>query len=129
MNLLTPCKRWQGDHSKDGYARLGGRELHRIVYEREKGPIPKSLTIDHLCRVRDCLNVEHMEPVTKRENERRGLKGELTTHCPQGHLYDEQNTRRNRGKRYCRACNRAAAAAYRQRKKEVPASELNAPGD
>ena len=38
------------------------------------------------------------------------------THCIRGHLYDEANTLVSQGKRYCRACNKIASAAYYQRK-------------
>lgn len=44
---------------------------HRYSYELLVGPIPDGLTIDHLCRNRACVNPDHMEPVTQRENLRR----------------------------------------------------------
>lgn len=46
---------------------------HRFSYELHKGPIPKGLTIDHLCRTKACVNPLHLEAVTHRENTRRGL--------------------------------------------------------
>jgi hypothetical protein len=45
---------------------------HRVVYEAQVGPIPEGLTLDHLCRNRRCVNVAHLEPVTRGENVRRG---------------------------------------------------------
>lgn len=47
---------------------------HRFAYELLVGPIPDGLVIDHLCRVRHCVNPDHLEPVTQRENLRRGMR-------------------------------------------------------
>ena len=82
------------------------------------GPIPDGLYLDHLCRVRDCVAPDHLEAVTNRENTVRGenfiARQVSTTHCPQGHLYDEANTYIcGRGKRECRTCKRARAAKRR----------------
>ncbi len=73
---FTPCWCWTGRKNRNGYARAwwDGREpvLHRVAYELLVGPIPAGLILDHECRQRDCINPEHMEPVTHRENTRRG---------------------------------------------------------
>jgi len=45
--------------------------VHRLVYEHVVGPIPEGLDLDHLCRVRNCVNPDHLEPVTRSENLRR----------------------------------------------------------
>ena len=45
---------------------------HRHYYERVRGPIPANRQVDHLCRVRACVNPDHLELVTARENIRRG---------------------------------------------------------
>lgn len=80
---------------------------HRISFEAIRGQVPEGLDLDHLCRNRDCVNPDHLEPVTRGENVRRGIKGVLTTHCPQGHEYSHQNTHINKhGHRLCRTCNR-----------------------
>jgi len=103
----TPCILWQGVIDPQGYARRGGKLLHRSEYKRLVGPIPEGLVIDHLCRNRSCINVEHMEPVPQAENLRRGLLGVLLTQCRHGHAYTEENTYYNaKGHRRCRACNR-----------------------
>lgn len=47
---------------------------HRYAYEFCVGPIPEGLQIDHLCRVHNCVNPDHLEPVTARENVRRGTR-------------------------------------------------------
>lgn len=72
----TPCWIWTGSTIRSGYGRLmyrGEQVLaHRRYYEHHVGPIPEGLTIDHLCRVRACVNPDHLEPVTNAENVRRG---------------------------------------------------------
>ena len=74
---------------------------HRFYYEREYGPIPEGLEIDHLCRNRKCVRPDHLEAVTHRENVLRGVSPPALharkIHCPQGHLYED-------GKRRCREC-------------------------
>lgn len=108
------CWHWQGHVSQLGYGQFTMDGLtvlaHRFAYEDVVGPIPNGLVIDHLCRVRDCVNPEHLEVVTQAENTRRGLSGVLKpalTHCPSGHDYDEENTRYVQGKYpICRTCDR-----------------------
>jgi hypothetical protein len=116
------CWLWMGPINQMGYGRAthrGRRQLaHRVAFELTNGPVPDGLVLDHLCRVKACVNPAHLEAVTNRENVRRGLKGVLTTHCPKGHPYDEVNTHYHEGHRYCRACGRASTAARRKRQKE-----------
>lgn len=111
---------WEWTASRDGYGygqvydHASGRMMkaHRAAYEALVGPIPAGLDLDHLCRNRGCVRPDHLEPVTRGENVRRGRAGEnmrSKTHCPQGHPYDEANTRLYRGRRYCRACKSKAA--------------------
>jgi hypothetical protein len=63
-----------------GTIALGGKlqYAHRAMYEQEVGPIPTGMTVDHLCRQRDCLRPEHLEPVHLATNLRRGLQAKLT---------------------------------------------------
>ena len=111
------CWIWQRARDRYGYGTIkrDGRNCctHRIAYELIKGPIPAGLTIDHLCRVRACINPDHLEAVTNRENLMRGIGHAATnirkTHCKRGHLFDDSNTYKNKGKRYCRICDRARA--------------------
>ena len=44
------------------------RVLHCAVWEREHGPIPEGLEIDHKCEVRNCCNPEHLQLLTRGEN-------------------------------------------------------------
>lgn len=118
---LGPCWLWLGTKNSYGYGRLiinkHERGAHRFAYERQVGPIPAGLEIDHLCRVRHCVNPTHLEPVTTTVNIRRGIRANsLKTHCKYGHAFDEANTYRCHGHRYCRACGRESA---RRKRKEA----------
>lgn len=119
------CWLWTGGRQSSGYGSLtfdGAHKLaHRVAYELSVGPIPEGLHVDHLCRTRDCVNPAHLEAVSPRENQRRGIKGALTTHCPSGHAYDEANTRIYRGMRYCRECARMHKRRYYRERKAVAA--------
>jgi hypothetical protein len=111
VDKTATCWLWIGTKSH-GYGTIRDRGMtikaHRAMYELLVGPIPIGLTIDHLCRVTNCVNPDHLEPVTQRINNLRGTgvsaRNAAKTHCPQGHRYDEINTRIYRGMRYCRAC-------------------------
>lgn len=77
----TPCWIWRGFKVK-GYGRVAvhGRKVvaHRAVYEEVVGPIPDGYVVDHLCEQPACVNPEHLEPVTRLENCRRGRATKLT---------------------------------------------------
>ncbi len=109
------CWEWTASVRRDGYGqfRLDGRVVsaHRVSYGLFVGPIPEGLTLDHLCRNRLCVRPDHLEPVTLCENILRGeslpAQNARKTQCPQGHAYDEANTRIGRhGWRVCRTCHR-----------------------
>lgn len=72
----SSCWLWQKTIARHGYGIImnKGKRIyaHRLSYETHVGPIPEGLTIDHLCRVRSCVNPKHLEPVTRGENARRG---------------------------------------------------------
>ena len=129
---LGPCWQWTASTTAQGYGqiRTGGGAgamlyAHRVAYEFTVGPIPGGLQLDHLWRVRRCVNPAHLEPVTNREN---GLRGEsfaainaCKTHCPKGHEYTPGNTvvDSNDGSRKCRICRREASVAYRAAKRNA----------
>ncbi len=72
------CWIWTRSIFKNGYGQATGSLAHRIVYEAIKGPIPPGKCIDHLCRIRACVNPDHMESVTHAINNRRGNATKLT---------------------------------------------------
>jgi len=108
------CWHWKGciDRSH-GYGLFyfeGSREsAHRASYKAFNGPIQNGLTIDHLCRVRDCVNPKHLEAVTIKENILRGVgltaKNRVKTHCLRGHAFSQDNLLACKyGWRKCKAC-------------------------
>jgi hypothetical protein len=77
VHLPNGCLQWTGAIDDNGYGEFGipqGKIVyaHRYAWELDRGPIPKGLQIDHLCRNRGCVNVDHMELVTLAENLERG---------------------------------------------------------
>lgn len=118
------CHEWTAATNNGGYGvfRLNGRQVyaHRLAWViAHQAPLPTSLTIDHVCRNRTCVNPEHLEAVTHRVNTSRQPNAhERRTHCPAGHEYAGANLYRfPDGRRACRACQRAAQARYVARKK------------
>lgn len=127
--MTNECWLWAGTINHLGYghvARDGKTEMaHRIVYEHEVGLIPDGLTLDHLCKVRHCVNPRHMEVVTLKENILRGTSPSATnakkTHCVNGHEFNEENTgwhrtRNNQPARYCKTCRHKHVNAWYARK-------------
>lgn len=116
--MPTGCIEFTGSRDHHDYGRLGkeGRTTgaHRAAYEMVRGPIPDDLPhLDHLCRNPPCVNPAHLEPVTPKENTRRGITGAVNaarqlakTHCAQGHPFDDENTYvyQATGYRACRTC-------------------------
>jgi len=112
------CWNWTGGNNGIGYGRFwdGNRQTmaHRWSYEFSMGEIPVGLSLDHLCRNPSCVNPEHLEPVTMRENIMRGTgvtaQYATKTHCKYGHEFNKSNTRISKYKygttRICRICNR-----------------------
>lgn len=89
---------------------------HRWSYEQHVGPIPDGLDIDHLCRVRECVNPDHLEPVTRRTNLRRsplvGRSSHPKDECLRGHELAGENLYVSpQGVRRCRTCDRAREQA------------------
>lgn len=115
----TGCLVWQGSKTSVGYGDLrydGKHKLaHRLAYENARGPIPEGLYIDHLCRRRDCINPDHMEPVTHAENLKRARKDK----CFRGHPRSGDNLYISplRGLRQCRECNRMRSSAAALKRK------------
>lgn len=82
----TPCWIWQSSLNKWGYAKLkrdgvtqGGHRLFYSAYIRMLAPSHAgSDGLDHLCKVRRCVNPQHLELVTCVENIHRGKVTKLS---------------------------------------------------
>lgn len=120
MKLPNECWEWTGSVNGSGYGSYAQQMAHRFSYEMYKGKIPDGLTIDHLCRNKKCVNPEHLEAVTSRENNLRSnsssAKHARATECPRGHAYSAENTyTRPDGKgRGCNECRAMATERYNQ---------------
>lgn len=114
------CWLWPGSHDGKGYSRirLGGKRPrgHQVAYELLRGPISPDLEIDHLCRIRNCINPWHLEAVPGKTNVNRAPWSKVSR-CPRGHEYTAENTDIRNGKRNCKTCEktRLAARDYRRR--------------
>lgn len=119
------CWEWLGAKQSSGYGSRGngcGSSMltHRAAYEIIVGPIPRGLTIDHLCFNKSCVNTDHMEPVTRSENSRRKIAAQ--THCKHGHPLSGENVRekvRRNGLtgRVCITCQRGFQTSFRARRR------------
>jgi hypothetical protein len=108
------CIPWGGLLTHDGYprqyARAGTQYAHRQRWIAKNGPIPAGMELDHLCRNRSCVNVDHLELVTHAENMRRARKAT----CVRGHELVEKTRPNGQMFRHCMVCDRAYhAAAWR----------------
>lgn len=125
------CVEYVGTRNNGGYGSfwLNTGELkttlaHRAAWMIETGQtIPEGLTIDHLCRNRLCLNVKHMEIVTRAENTHRagateaaaGKRRSITT-CIRGHSLTGENLYQDtRGRRACRQCRIVRSSQWAQK--------------
>lgn len=112
------CWLWLGTTSKKKTGPYGsfcfkGKVFpaHRFAYEITRGPIPGKCVLDHLCRNPQCVNPDHLEPVSNTENLLRGffkngLPRRSATHCKRGHsLAGDNLSTQGQGKfRRCKKC-------------------------
>lgn len=96
------------------------RLAHRVSYEHFVGPLESGKVIHHVCEKTLCVNPEHLEQVTQRENLHRSQTtvnaiNAAKSHCDQGHEFSLENTYLSPGgERGCRICRRARRRAGSQ---------------
>lgn len=116
------CWVWTGAANSRGYSSvsIAGKVLlgHRVSYEAHKGPIPDGLTIDHLCLVKLCINPDHLEAITRTENNARRLA--LMTHCKRNHPLSGDNLLTHKRQRVCRECSQLGQRDRYAREKGAP---------
>jgi hypothetical protein len=133
VNQTGECWLWTGGINGTGYGvfmrtpierngKFRAVPAHRFAYELLVGPIPPGLHVDHLCRVTSCVNPDHLEPVTVRENTLRGIgpsaANAAATHCKYGHEFTPENTWTDvkRNSRHCRTCSRRRWHEWNERR-------------
>lgn len=125
------CWLWTASKIKGyGQCHRGAGKLsysHRWLYELIHGPVPKGLECDHKCRNPSCVNPDHIELVTHKQNVNFGLSPltsrtprPLKSHCKHGHPYNDENTKfDNTGRRFCVVCRRRSQVAWLNRKRGI----------
>lgn len=133
INGETGCWEWTAARNARGYGIMRPGKTgptsglaHRISYEIHVGEVPAGLQLDHLCRVRHCVNPAHLEPVTNRENGLRGDAGKLQrekTQCKHGHPLSGSNlyvyTVAGVPHRGCVQCRRGAVSRYKAKRRSA----------
>lgn len=140
--LESGCWLWTGG-VKSGYGELRkpvnghskSLRAHRVFYEAYKGSVPAGMCLDHTCAEKLCVNPEHLEAVTKAENNRRAAarymqsgsvrrtricptqEGDENKFCIRGHPYIGNRREYHKGGTYCVVCNNEAARKYAEKRR------------
>lgn len=124
--MPTGCWLWMGSLHPERYGIfcVDGRTrmfAHKWAYKALVGEYEDGLQLDHLCKVRQCVNPAHIDPVTPAVNNRRSnsrsARNLMKTHCVRGHPLSGPNLYVNyRGNRECKKCKRALNRAYMDRR-------------
>ena len=107
------CWVWQDRLDKDGYGdfylRGANRRAHRVAYYSVNGEIEKGNVVNHVCRNTSCVNPQHLQSTTAKENSMKDSSGlgyinSQKTTCPKGHTYDKTVTYAEKTQRVCTIC-------------------------
>lgn len=86
--LWSSCVVWTGATDRKGYGslRVDGRTVyaHRYAWEREHGPVPDTMEVDHMCFERSCCNVDHLRVATRQQNMQNRSGSNLGRDLPRG---------------------------------------------
>lgn len=126
------CHLYAGTVNKDGYGVVFDKEYgnyklaHRLSFVADYGEIPQNSPLDHVCRQPRCINPEHLEPVTMRENILRGVGIAANyanrNRCKNGHLFTVDNIykwAKRENARLCKKCRKLQNIKYRNKLKKV----------
>lgn len=150
------CWIWQGSVAHNGYGtrqyRGKHRTAHRAYYIHYKIEVPEGMHIDHLCRVKLCVNPRHLDMVTAKENMRRkpgvvpyegkiertyGGPSSGATECRHGHPYSPDNVGQYVGRSgkkkgflfmYCITCQRASVNKCARKKRAAERASRDSGG-
>lgn len=107
--IINNCFVWQGYLDKDGYGsfyfKQKLRRAHRVSYYLNFGDIPKDMVIDHICKNRACVNIEHLRCISRKQNTLEnsrsvGSINKMKEFCKNGHKFDKKYGKQ----RYCSIC-------------------------
>lgn len=118
VDEITDCHLWTGSIDPNGYGiffiNRESYRAHRVSWAINETAPDVTLTIDHLCRVRNCVNPEHLELVSLSENTHRMQIANYRSHCPRGHELSGRNliaAMLQTSGRACRSCDNASRRA------------------
>ena len=101
-----------------GWGVAGKRWLvltHRVSWEAHYGPIPNGMTVDHMCKVKRCMNPDHLRLLTSFDNGRRGNRDWPLGQCANGHPDEFMRPVPGRSFRNCTVCMREWKRENRRR--------------
>jgi hypothetical protein len=132
-SYLGKCWIWTG-YKNQGYGQINiayangvstTARCHRISYKllKDNNIDNLDLDLDHLCRVRACVNPDHLELKNRQGNLLAdgsvsiARKNAIKTHCPQGHEYSPDNVYWYKNMRQCNICRAKYVREFHERKR------------
>ena len=117
------CWLWMAALKRDGYAKFTSHSTgHKMAFLHWNGVVPEGKEIDHICGVKCCVNPQHLQAITHKENVAKSGSWDFNrrkTHCPKGHPYSGENLYISGTNRQCNICRRERSYAFFLKKKEV----------